>query len=216
MSHRSEKYSSRDELSDMIVDWAMQAFTTKGIKDVTMNDVSTALGISKRTLYEVFPDKESLLISCIHKNEQIVQAFLKEILSTARNVLEMVLHVYQISITRLQNINPSFFTEILKYQRAYRLYMDYREETAARSFHYFQEGVDQGIFRPDVNYTIVNELIRSQFKLLIDTKIYRKYSFVEVLESIIFTFLRGICTVQGAKILDTFINEYRKQPLGSL
>jgi len=216
MASRILKYSNRTELSDMIVDWAMNAFISRGIKDVTMNEISVALGISKRTLYEIFPDKESLLASCIEKNEEVVQAFLKEVLSTARNVLEMVLHIYQTSITRLQSINPAFFTEILKYPRAYRLYMDYREETADRSFHYFQEGVDQDIFRPDVNYSIVNELIRSQFKLLIDTNIYRNYSFVDVLESIIFTFLRGICTEKGAQILDNFIMEYRKHTSGSL
>ena len=121
----------------------------------------------------------------------------------------MVLHIYQMAISRLQTVNPSFLEEIPKYPKAYNLYLANREASAERAFHYFEDGVNQGLFRADVNYKIVNELIRGQFRLLLRTDIYRTYSFFDVLEAIIFTFLRGICTESGARILDEFIEERR-------
>ena len=57
--------SQKAELRERIIMTATEAFTLKGIKCITMDDIAAALGISKRTLYEVFADKESLLKECI-------------------------------------------------------------------------------------------------------------------------------------------------------
>lgn len=209
MALHSSRYSNREELKSLIVMHSMKAFAEKGIKNVTMDNVSSILGISKRTLYEIFPDKETLLVSGIEYSELESQKNLKGVLESSKNVMEMVLHVYQLAITRLQSVNPSFLDELTKYPKAYSLYLANREASAARAFHYFQDGVNQGLFRSDVNYKIVNELIRSQFRLLLHTDIYRTYPFFDVLESIIFTFLRGICTEEGAHILDEFIEDRR-------
>ena len=209
MALHSVRYSNREELKSRIVALSMAQFAGRGIKNVTMDGISSMLGISKRTLYEIFPDKETLLVSCIECSEAESQKYLRQVLETSRNVMEMVLHVYQMAINRLQNVHPSFLEEITKYPKAYSLYLANREASAARAFHYFQDGVNQGLFRPDVNYKIVNELIRGQFRLLLHTDLYRAYSFFDVLEAIIFTFLRGICTEAGAGILDEFIEEHR-------
>ena len=48
----------------------MNAFATKGIKGVTMDDIAMGLGISKRTLYEMFEDKEELLIACMLEHQR--------------------------------------------------------------------------------------------------------------------------------------------------
>lgn len=209
MALYSTRYSNREELKSRIVALSMKQFTEKGIKNVTMDHVSSMLGISKRTLYEIFPDKETLLVSCIEGSELESQKYLKEVLETSKNVMEMVLHIYQMAISRLQTVNPSFLEEIPKYPKAYNLYLANREASSERAFHYFEDGVNQGLFRADVNYKIVNELIRGQFRLLLRTDLYRTYSFFDVLEAIIFTFLRGICTESGARILDEFIEERR-------
>jgi len=205
----STKYANREELKGLIVEVAVREFTKKGIKNVTMDKISALLGISKRTLYEIFPDKEDLLVSCVAFSEEQAQKYLQGVLPKTKNVLEMILLIYQTAITRLQAVNPSFLAELTKYPRAYNLYLQNREASSARAFHFFQDGVGQGLFRPDVNYKIVNKLLRGQFKLLLHTDVYRLYPFLDVLESIIFTFLRGICTEQGTQILDEFIEERR-------
>ena len=187
----------------------MEQFSSKGIKNVTMDNISSLLGISKRTLYEIFPDKETLLVCCMELSEIKAQEYLKIVLESSKNVMEMVLHVYQHTITRFQSLNPSFLQEITKYPKAYQLYLDNREASSERAYQFFQDGVNQGLFRSDVNFVIVRALIRGQFNLLLHSDIYRSYSFLEVLEAIIFTFLRGICTDKGAQILDDFIEERR-------
>ena len=72
------------------------------------------------------------------------------------------------------------------------------------------KGVEQGIFRSDINFEIINQLVRLQMDVLMSTDICSKYSIAEVYESIMFTYLRGISTEKGAKELEEFIQEYRK------
>ena len=62
-----KEHPSRLELRERIVDTALQSFVTHGIKSITMDDIAAALGISKRTLYEVFADKETLLMECLRR-----------------------------------------------------------------------------------------------------------------------------------------------------
>ena len=57
MTEHGKDASQRAELKERIIATATEAFTTKGIKSITMDDIAAALGISKRTLYEVFVDK---------------------------------------------------------------------------------------------------------------------------------------------------------------
>ena len=73
-----------------VVKSAMKLFRQKGIKDVTMDDIAHSLTMSKRTLYELFEDKESLLLYCIKTEGLWQRDRLRECVKNAANVLEPV------------------------------------------------------------------------------------------------------------------------------
>ena len=82
-------------------------FLERGCKSLTMDEVASANGMSKRTLYELFHDKAKLLQECIlllHKDNMVRS---EEELSKAGNVLEWFMN-------SLRN-NYDFFTEVKKY-----------------------------------------------------------------------------------------------------
>ena len=83
--------SQRAELRERIIMTSTEAFTSKGIKCITMDDIAAALGISKRTLYEVFADKETLLKESILKIQQDRDKYLQEVYEHSSNVLEVIL-----------------------------------------------------------------------------------------------------------------------------
>lgn len=210
MGDYTKNPNSRPELRERIVETAVEAFTKHGIKCITMDDIATSLGISKRTLYEVFSDKETLLEECILKKQEESDAFLKEVLASSKNVLEVLLKGYQHSIEAFHATNKNFFEDIKKYPKAYELLTRRRDQDSEETVNFFKEGVSQGIFRDDVNFAIVSMLVRKQIDLLINTDVCKEHSFLEVYESIMFTFLRGISTEKGAQELEAFICEHRK------
>ena len=195
MIENVKENSQRGELRDRIIETASEAFTAHGIKSITMDDIAASLSISKRTLYEVFQDKESLLTECILKRQEEMNTFLAETLANSKNVLEVIL----------------FFEDIKKYPKVHSLLKNYRERDSDSTIEFFKMGIKQGIFRDDVNFAIVNLLVHEQLDLLMNTDICNKYSFLEVYEAIMFTYIRGISTEKGARVLEDFITEYRKQ-----
>lgn len=210
MTGHTRESSQRMELRDRIIEKATESFTTNGIKSITMDDIAASLGISKRTLYEVFRDKESLLAECILKDQQELNIFLAEVNANSKNVLEVILICYQRSIERFHRTNKQFFEDIKKYPKVYNLMKSFRDRDSDSTIEFFKTGVRQGIFRDDVNFAIVNLLVREQLDLLMNTDICAEYSFLEVYESIMFTYIRGISTEKGQRVLEDFIQEYRK------
>lgn len=210
MGEHTKHSTSRVELRERIILAAVELFTTNGIKSITMDEIAASLGISKRTLYEVFPDKETLLEECILKSQKDGDIFVKGVIETSGNVLEVLLRCYQWSIERFHATNKKFFEDIKKYPKAYQLMKNNRNWSSEDTVNFFKEGVKQGIFRDDVNFAIINLLVRDQLDLLMNSDICNEYSFLEVYESIMFTFLRGISTEKGARVLEDFICEYRK------
>lgn len=200
---------SRLELRKRIVSTAFDSFTTYGIKSITMDDIAAALGISKRTLYEVFSDKETLLMECLSKAQKDADAYVKDVYENASNVLEVLLNLYQHSIEKFHSTNKKFFDDIKKYPKVHDELMKRRMRDSEDAISFFKLGVQQGYFRDDVNFAIVNLLVREQLNLLMNTELCRKYSFLDVYESIMFTYLRGISTEKGGKKLEDFICEYR-------
>lgn len=53
------------ELQQRIIKQATRMFLCNGIKSVTMDMIASQLGISKRTLYENFKEKNELLLACL-------------------------------------------------------------------------------------------------------------------------------------------------------
>ena len=182
MAEHGKDASQRAELRERILVTATEAFASKGIKSITMDDIAAALGISKRTLYEVFSDKESLLKECILKAQSDREAYLQEVYEQSHNVLEVILAVFQKSIEVFHQTNKRFFEDIKKYPKVYSLMRDRQDSDSEKTMSFFKAGVEQGIFRSDVNFGIVNMLVKEQFDVLLNTDICNEYPFIEVYE----------------------------------
>lgn len=210
MSGYVKHTNPRPELKNRIVKVAHQAFLKNGIKAITMDEIAAMLGISKRTLYEIFPDKQELLKACILAGQEVGEAHIREVYAKSKNVLEVILGVFLYSIGMVHSTNRKFFEEIKKYPEAEELIRKKRNSDSEETINFFRQGVEQGVFRSDVNFAIVNQLVKEQINMLVNSDLCTRFSFLEVYESIMFTYLRGIATENGARELEEFIVNYRK------
>ena len=90
-------------------------FLERGCKSLTMDDVASANGMSKRTLYEMFHDKAGLLRECIllmHKGNMVR---MEEELTGADNVLEWFMHSLENKDEKRMSFYYDFFTEVKRY-----------------------------------------------------------------------------------------------------
>lgn len=199
-------HTLREDLHERILTVAMEMFYKSGIKPVRMDDIANNLSISKRTLYEVFQDKETLLLECLIRGREIQNGYMNEMDILRSNVLEIVLKFYQYNIAKLRRINPRFFEDLKKYPQV----MNYLRNERDKDFHivvnYFEKGIEQGIFRKDVNMDLFIRLLNLTFDNTMESDISKNYSVNEIYSVVVITYLRGISTDKGLKILDEFIN----------
>ncbi|NDV63875.1 TetR/AcrR family transcriptional regulator [Bacteroides sp. 224] len=211
MKEQRKDSSSKEVLRERIIKQALDDFAVHGIKSIRMDDIANALKISKRTLYETFADKETLLRECILYHQATSRETLKELVANSTNVLEVILKCYQASVEAYHRVNKAFFEDMKKYPKVYELLRNNKEKDNDVAVNFLQQGVEQGLFRNDINFAILHAMLSEQMESLMNSKLGQKYDFLEVYESIMFIYLRGISTEKGAKELEEFIKEYRTE-----
>ncbi|MDL2247804.1 TetR/AcrR family transcriptional regulator [Bacteroides sp. OttesenSCG-928-J23] len=211
MKENERETSNRIMVRERIMRQALDSFAVHGIKSVRMDDIANALKISKRTLYELFVDKETLLTECLLYHKKKSDAVLKEIVAKSTNVLEVILICYQESIEMYHKMNKAFFEDIKKYPRAHMQLRAEKEKDQEQSINFFKQGVAQGIFRDDINFSIMQLMLREQMKMLMETDVWKQHHILEVYETMVFVYLRGISTQKGAMELEEFIKGYREK-----
>ena len=103
------------EIREKIIVGAGKLFTEKGIRMVTMDLIAQNLGISKRTIYENFKDKDELLSDFLLYAFEEHRKKAEEILSVSENVIEAMFNWGLFNHNEMNKINPLFFEDLKKY-----------------------------------------------------------------------------------------------------
>lgn len=194
----------REGLRQRILDMAMSLFKQKGIKAVRMDDIATKLVISKRSLYEIYSNKEDLLYECIKNDNEIMMRKIADYASIAENEMAVVAFFIKTKLKDLGSINPLFFAEMEKYERILAFFKENSEKQMARSQEFMTKGIEHGFFRSDLNYDIMNRMGDAAMNYVMRTRLYEKYKLDEIFHTFIIVFLRGCCTKKGLEYFDRF------------
>lgn len=202
--------SKNMNLNERIIEVAFEQFALNGIKSVTMDEIARHMGISKRTLYENFKDKESLVRECMSlcsiKGEENREQAMKD----ATNVLELFfLFIENVSVY-FKSFNRNFFRDLKKYHP--QVFSDYeiaQNQKTGSMIKMLTQGVDEGLIRRDINPELAMLLLKSQFEFLwfSDLPVARNFSIVETVETMIMIFIRGISTEKGLKLIDDYYSK---------
>ena len=102
--------SYRQSLKERILETAMNSFAERGIKAVKMDDIANALSVSKRTLYEIYTNKEDLLFEGIKQLHRQKREELKRILDESSNVMDVILAVYRQKAEEFRQTNEVYLS----------------------------------------------------------------------------------------------------------
>jgi AcrR family transcriptional regulator len=195
----------RGGLRQRIVEVAMEAFHQKGIKNVTMDDVAHAMTMSKRTLYQIFSDKEELLLACVQMGAmQHSESFHAKMMETD-NVLELILFDFENKLNYLKNVSPLFFSELRRYPRVVAELEKSRKRQMSNAVSFLSKGVEQGLFLPQVDFSLFYEIVTQHIDIVKLKDLSTDYSASELFLHLAFYNLRGITTLEGARIMDEFL-----------
>jgi len=196
------------ETRERIIVESSNLFKRYGIRSITMDQIAENLGISKRTIYEIFGNKDDLLNACIdygiHEDEKVS----RDIMKNSANIIDAFLIHIKKSIDTMNSISPLFMLDAMKFHsKVFKNKMKEREMSSYNHIiDFIKTGKAEGYFNPQINEDIVSKLIIEQFKIIGNDKLFPPdvYSKSEIFENVAVNFLRGIATINGLKIIDDF------------
>ncbi len=181
-------------------------FGKYGIKSMTMDSLAEELGISKRTIYERFKDKDTLLIEVVMYYKNLTQQEALRLIDQSDNAIEALFRIIKMTIDQMMRMSPAFFHDFKKYHQ--KVFKQFSEPGEIRDFsmtrRLLEKGIEQEVFRDDINLEIVNQAIHSLFDLfghqsrMIDAGYHRK----DMFDHILIPYFRGISTKKGRKLLE--------------
>ena len=211
-THRAEHILSQKEtLKELVVSTATQAFFAHGIKNVKMDDIAQQLKISKRTLYQLFAYKEELLVCCIEHTTQQRQEELHRLCLQCDNVLEIILYDFKKKFDYLKQTSSSFLEELARYPRVLQKMEETRIAQREYAERFLRIGVDQGLFLPEVNFTLLYDIMTFRAQLSNEQSLLDSHNPYELFLHAVFYFLRGFTTEKGARMMDNFLTGLQQE-----
>lgn len=205
--------NSKKEIQENIISTALSLFIEHGIKEVKMDDIATRLSISKRTIYEIFKDKEQLLLEALKLQQERMRLKGKEIIRTSSHVLEIILKLYSLYFKLIKEFPRNFFYEMEKYPEICKLQREKEKKNAKKFIAWMELGRQQGLFREDANFEIMMFILNRDLKTIFDVKMQTGHSELsnytpsELGRSLILFYLRGISTHKGQEIIEEFLEK---------
>lgn len=197
----------RQQLRERIVVTAMHAFAKAGIKAVKMDDIAQELSISKRTLYEIYENKEVLLFEGVKRYKQQRRQEFEAKEKKGQNVMDIILTVYQQKVEELKLTNPLFYSDIKRYPNILAYLEADKEQALHQLTAFLERGAKEGFFRSDIDFELVAHLVNVIPQHIINNQLYKNYDAELILRNLVFFNIRGICTQRGIDVIDRFFDE---------
>ena len=194
---------------DHILIAAEKLFMKFGMRSVTMDDIAKHLGISKKTIYANFKDKNELVVQLVTHKLKADQYHMEQFPLKAANAIEEVFFVMDFLKENLAGINPIVFLDLEKYHKdAHKLMMDFHQNFIFNSVKAgLERGIKENIFRENINIDILAAARVGQINWTLESNLIRSgmYCVYDVFQELTLQFLFGVCTLSG----NVMINNYQ-------
>ncbi|MBI5539835.1 MAG: TetR/AcrR family transcriptional regulator [Bacteroidia bacterium] len=186
-----------------------------GIKSVTMDDVSRELGISKKTLYEHFKDKDEMVSQVFELERNKVLKDLCEILGCAQNAILELFLINKYFSEKIKNYNANVDFDLRKYH--FSIYENHKNK-ALEAMHShilanLNRGIKEKVYRNDFNAEFIARLHVSRLVTMQQSEIFTMEELLDKSchRELIVYHVRGIATQEGIKILEKELENIKKE-----
>ena len=205
----------RIKMENKIIDKATEMYLTLGFKSVTMDDIASGMGISKKTIYLHFENKNDLVEAVTMNLFESISCGIDEILTLNQNPIEELFTIKDFVMKNLKNESVSPIYQLQKY------YPQIHKTLMSRQFakmgdcviDNLKKGINQGLFRDDINLELIVRFYFAGMTSIKDAELFNPIQFdtKEVQETYLEYHLRGITTEKGLTILKQILKNNNQQ-----
>jgi AcrR family transcriptional regulator len=196
------------ETQERILDTAFGLFRQYGTRSITMDDIATRMGISKKTLYAHFVDKDDMVVHAISRFLQVIQEEERMLRARAANAIEELFEVMNMMDERLRNMNPVIMLDLQKFHsRAFLVFQDYRNNSLRTVIREnLERGISEGLYRKDLEVSILTQFRIASAMLCFQPEVFPIAGFEmgKVQRVLLEHFLYGVASAEGLKLIEQY------------
>jgi len=175
-----------------------------------MDDIASHLGMSKKTIYQFFKDKNELVFALVKKKLKDDEDQMAAIISQSGNVIEEMINMMKCSEDIFSRINPIVIHDLQKYHPdAWKQFQDFKSGVLVHTLEQLlDKGIKQGYIRPDIDVKILARMRVAQVEMGFNASLFpvAEFSIWKVQYQMLEHFNYGICTLKGYKLLNQYKN----------
>lgn len=203
-----KEYSSyKLSLMPSIVKEARKCFMERGINAVKMDDIAKSLGISKRTLYELYSNKEDLLVEVIKSIKTERNQHLAHFAEDSDNVMDILIEALRMQIADTSRTNVAFYKDMTKYPKAATFLTEHLENMKDSALKFYNTGVKEGYFIDNIDFEVFLKIFSGTMNMIRITTEFKELTYRELFTNYIYVNVRGFCTSKGIVRIDNFVKE---------
>ena len=202
------------DISEKIKSESAALFLRYGIKSITMDDISRSLGISKKTIYQSFKDKNEIVCMVAKDFLEQESASISDIYKSRSNAIEKLYMFSAMMRETFSKINSNVLFDLKKYYPdAWDFYIRFKHDVFYNSIiTLLNQGIREGFFRKELNPDVIAKIRLEQVQWIFDDQIFPpdQFDFKEVQLQIFEHFVYGIVTPKGFELLEELAKKQTK------
>lgn len=187
---------------------AVDLFWRYGVKSVTMDDIAKELGISKKTIYQHFSDKDAIVKEVVQQELQCEQTDMDRLEAEASDPIEEVMRISDYIRASFATMSPVLLNDLKKYHpKAWAIFQKHKHEHIIQGISgNLKRGMAAGLYRDDIDVDVLARMRVEQIEMAFDPAIFppQKFAIIEVHIQLIHHFLRGILTGKGFDVYNNY------------
>jgi AcrR family transcriptional regulator len=195
---------------------AEELFMQFGIRSVSMDDIAHSLGMSKKTLYQYYADKDELVNAMIDNHIREMQTDCEGCREAASNAIHEIFITMERIVDDLGSINPMVLYDLEKFHyKAFQRFKEHKDKYLFRVVrNNIEWGVREGLYRDDIDVDIMSKFRIESMMIPFNVAVFPpgKYNLGHISEMIIQNFAYGLATIKGHQLIQQY-NEQRKNHL---
>ena len=195
-------------MQDRILNKARELMFQTGVKHVTMDDLATQLGISKKTIYQYYKDKDALVSSVVEFELANHALICNQSMKLADNAVHEIFLLMTVIQEMFNRMNPLALFEIEKYYPlAFEKIKNHKDDFIFSMISKnLEKGIAEGLYRKDVDVTILSKYRLETSLIPFNIHVFHpsKFDMLKVNLQIIEHFVYGVATLEGHKLMDAY------------
>ncbi|HEX3079763.1 MAG TPA: TetR/AcrR family transcriptional regulator [Puia sp.] len=202
------------ENKDRILEKATQLFMRYGIRSITMDEIAAQLGISKKTIYQFFTDKDAMVEAVVNEEMKQNEEDCRGFSLSAENAVHEIFQAMDGIEEMLKTMNPQLMYDLEKHHpAAFKRLKQYKYHFLyTMIMENLERGVREDLYRTDLNADITSRhRIESAFMPFNQEAFpHNKYPMNQTCQELAILYLHSICNAEGKKLIDKYLNERNK------